>query len=100
MTGLGKFWGRALIVIASVLVVLGVVECGVRVSGTAPLPDTAARGFRPENPLLRLLRPNECKTFGSVDGPYVAEVCTNALGLRDRDHSPGEAPRVLGLGDS
>lgn len=100
MTNLWKFSGRALLVVASVLVILGVVECGMRVSGVAPLPDTAVEGFRPDNPLLRLLRPNECKPFGSLDGPYFAEVCTSRLGLRDRNHAPGETPRVLGVGDS
>lgn len=100
MQALGRFLGRALLVVASVAVVLGVVECGIRVSGSAPLPPTAAGGFRADNPLLRLLKPHECKNSGSADGPYFVDVCTNGLGLRDRDHPPGESPRVLGVGDS
>jgi hypothetical protein len=91
---------RAAMVVASVLLVLVLVELGMRVFGAAPLPKTAAGGFRPEHPLLRLLRPNECKDVGSPDGPYFIEVCTNRLGLRDREHVAGEAPRVIGLGDS
>jgi hypothetical protein len=100
MVSLRRPLGRALLVVASVLATLGMVECGVRVSGRAPLPATRAGGFRPDHPLLRLLRPSACEDAGSLDGPYFVEVCTNTLGLRDRDHREGENPRVLGVGDS
>jgi hypothetical protein len=100
MTALSRRLGRALLVLASVLVTLGLVELGVRMTGKAPLPDTAASGYHPEDPLLRLLPPNQCNDAGKLDGSYFVEVCTNRSGLRDRDHVPGEAPRVLGLGDS
>jgi hypothetical protein len=87
-------------VVASVLIVLGATELGIRLFRVAPLPETAAGGFRPDHPLLRVLRPHECKVAGGLSGPFAVEVCTNGLGLRDRDHPPGESPRVLGIGDS
>lgn len=95
-----RYSGRAVLALASVLLVLGMVEGGMRAFRVAPLPSTKAGGFRPDNPLLRLLRPHHCHDFGTLQGPYSVEVCTNALGLRDRDHAPGENPNVLGLGDS
>jgi hypothetical protein len=91
---------RAALVLLSVLVTLAVVEGVLRAFGLAPLPDTAAGGFRPDHPLLRLLRPHECKPFGTREGAYFVNVCTNEVGLRDRDHAADETPRVLGLGDS
>jgi hypothetical protein len=91
---------RVALVLFSVLLTLGVTECILRLAGVAPLPETAAGGFRPEHPLLRLLRPNECKPFGTREGAYFVSVCTNKVGLRDRDHGADETPRVLGLGDS
>ena len=49
--------GRILLVLGSILGTLGLVECGLRVTGTAPLPDsTQAGGFSPDHPLLRLLQ--------------------------------------------
>jgi len=100
MSALRESLARAAVVLASVVVTLGVVECGLRVTRAAPLPDTQAGGFRPGHPLLRMLQPNVCKEVGALDGPYLVEVCTNRLGLRDREHAGGERPRVLGLGDS
>src|SRR5262249_10868606 len=91
---------RLALVLASVLLTLLAVEMGLRASGVAPLPETKAGGFRPEHPLLRMLHPSECKPFGTREGAYFVNVCTNKMGLRDRDHDAAEAPRVLGLGDS
>jgi hypothetical protein len=73
-------------------------ELGLRISGAAPLP-TVSGGLRPSHPLLRLLEPQKCRSMGAPGTSFV-EVCTNRLGLRDRDHPAGEKPRVLGLGDS
>ena len=91
---------RVLLVVSSVVVALCLAECGLRVSGAAPLPETAAGGFRADHPLLRLLEPDSCRPFGRPEGAYWVEVCTNRLGLRDRNHAPAESPRVLALGDS
>lgn len=95
-----RYVGPALLAVASVLLVLGAVELGMRAARVAPLPSTAALGFRPDNPLLRILRPHHCHDFGEPQGSYFVEVCTNGLGLRDRDHADGENPKILGLGDS
>jgi hypothetical protein len=102
MIALRRLAGRVLLVLGSILATLGLVECGLRISGAAPLSlsDSNARGFSPEHPLLRLLQPNLCHDFGRPGGPYLVEVCTNAMGLRDRNHAASESPRVLGLGDS
>lgn len=100
MLAVRKYVVPALLVVGSVLLSLGAVEVALRVLGVAPLPKTAAGGFRPDHPLLRILRPKECHDFGAADGPYLVEVCTNEMGLRDRDHAAGEFPRILGLGDS
>jgi hypothetical protein len=91
---------RVLLVFGSVVLTLCLTECGLRVFGAAPLPETAAGGFRADHPLLRLLERDKCHPFGRPEGAYWVEVCTNGLGLRDRNHAPGESPRVLGLGDS
>lgn len=87
-------------VVASVVLTLGLAEVALRIAKAAPVPETTSGGFRPDHPLLRLLRPHECKDVGALDSAYSIEVCTNQLGLRDRDHASGEAPRVIALGDS
>ena len=71
MTPFKRFAGRALLALGSVLATLGLVECGLRVSGAAPLSpgDTNAQGFSPAHPLLRLLHPNVFNDFGRPDGP-------------------------------
>ncbi|HEX4334390.1 MAG TPA: hypothetical protein VH062_00675 [Polyangiaceae bacterium] len=100
MTASRRVVGRVLLVVASVLFTLSVVELALRLSGAAPLPDAAASGFRADHPLLRLLTPDVCNPMGRVDGPYLVSVCTNHAGLRDRDHAASESPRVLDVGDS
>ena len=95
-----KLAERVALVLASIAMTLALVEVVMRAVGVAPLPDTASSGFRPDHPLLRLLRPNACNDMGHPDGPYFVEVCTNDMGLRDRNHAPAESPRVLDVGDS
>jgi hypothetical protein len=82
----------------SVLAIGGIEGC-LRLFAVAPLAAPAGE-FRNELSWLGLPEPERCTSTGKLDGPFFVEVCTNRLGLRDRDHAPGEAPRVLVLGDS
>lgn len=100
LTALRERWARVLLVIGSILLTTGAAECVARVSGVAPLISSAAGGFKRDHPLLRILRPSQCKSFGALEAAYFVSVCTNKMGLRDRDHAPNESPRVLVVGDS
>ena len=82
------------------LLLIGGIEGFVRLFVVAPLTTTPPGDLRSELSWLGLPEPGPCTSSGTLDGPFFVEVCTNKLGLRDRDHAPGEAPRVLVLGDS
>jgi hypothetical protein len=61
---------RVVLVVGSVVLTLCLAECGLRVFRAAPLPETAAGGFRADHPLLRLLERDSCRPFGRPEGAY------------------------------
>jgi hypothetical protein len=96
----GQGRARLWLVLGLSVLAIAATEASIRLFAVAPLAPAPAADFRGELSWLGLPEPGQCRNSGTLDGPFFVEVCTNQLGLRDRDHASGEAPRVLVLGDS